>query len=524
MKAGRNLVSGGAAAAWLLVLVLVLVVLQTDFLQQITHFRVASITQVSDETVFKISPSGLVSEVTWKQQQQLLEVAKSKALDGMRNTTDSVADAPPSRASSYKIASHVVDGIKDLKHETAMGGQIDGLLQNSDVAAPRSKLNCNFSSRHMDICAMEGDIRMHGKPASVYVVAASNDSYWPANGTVTIRPFPRKHEVSTMAKVREVTIRSSAPLVTTPPRCTVTHNVPAVVFSTGPDSGNFFHGMSDMVIPLYITTREYDGRVQLIVTDYNHKWISRYRDVLAALSIYPVIDFDTDDVVRCFPSVHVGIEYHDTLGIKPALSRNGYTTMDFVGFLRSVYSLKRSWVTPMNLSSGQRPRLVMILRKHSRALTNEAEAIAAATEVGFEVVAAGPEVVKDIVQFAQVVNTCDVIVGVHGAGLTNMVFLPHNGTVLQIIPWGDMKWPCWATFGYPAPNMGLRYVEYEATAEETTLKDEYPRDHAVFADPSSLHKSFDDMYKYFLHGQNVTLEIDRFIGVIKQIYRSITIT
>uniref|UniRef100_A0ACD5VA15 Uncharacterized protein n=1 Tax=Avena sativa TaxID=4498 RepID=A0ACD5VA15_AVESA len=525
MKAGRNLVSGGAAAAWLLGLVLVLVVLQTDFLQQITHFTVASITHVSDEMAYKVSSS--VSEITRKQQQQLVEVAKSKAPVGMPNTTDSVADAPPSLTSSDEIGSHVVDGIKDLKHENeflAMDGQIDGSMQNSDVAAPRSKLTCNFSSRHMDICAMEGDIRMHGKSATVYVLAASNDSYWPENGTVTIRPFPRKHEVSTMAKVQEVTIRSSAPVGTTPPRCTVTHDVPAVVFSTGPDSGNFFHGMSDMVIPLYITTREYNGRVQLVVIDYNHKWISRYRDVLAALSIYPVINLDIDNAVRCFPSVHVGIEYHDTLGINPALSRNGYTMMDFLGFLRSVYSLKRPWVTPVNLSFGQRPRLVMILRGYSRVLTNEAEAITAATEVGFEVVAAGPEVVKDITQFAQVVNTCDVIVGVHGAGLTNMVFLPHNGTVMQIIPWGEMKWPCWATFGYPSPGMGLRYVEYEATAEETTLKDVYPKDHAVFADPLSLHKSFDDMYKYFLDGQNVTLDIDRFTGDIKKIYQSITIT
>jgi hypothetical protein len=36
---GKNLVSSGAAAAWLLVLVLVLVVLQTDFLQQISRCK-----------------------------------------------------------------------------------------------------------------------------------------------------------------------------------------------------------------------------------------------------------------------------------------------------------------------------------------------------------------------------------------------------------------------------------------------------------------------------------------------------
>jgi hypothetical protein len=117
-----------------------------------------------------------------------------------------------------------------------------------------------------------------------------------------------------------------------------------------------------------------------------------------------------------------------------------------------------------------------------------------------------------------------VLVGVHGAGLTNMLFLPHNGTVMQIIPWGGMKWPCWAAFGHPVPAMGLRYVEYEVTAEETTLKNVYPRDHAVFTDPISIHKhSFDDVYKIFLNGQNVTLDIDRFRGVMQQIYQSVTI-
>jgi hypothetical protein len=106
--------------------------------------------------------------------------------------------------------------------------------------------------------------------------------------------------------------------------------------------------------------------------------------------------------------------------------------------------------------------------------------------LGFEVIAAGPEFFSDMDRVAATVNSCDVLAGVHGAGLTNMVFLPHNATVVQIIPYGKMTYPCRHTYGDPVAPMGLRYVEYEATAEETTLKDKYPKDHVVFTDPDSV--------------------------------------
>ncbi|RLN13510.1 hypothetical protein C2845_PM09G14520 [Panicum miliaceum] len=281
------------------------------------------------------------------------------------------------------------------------------------------------------------------------------------------------------------------------------------------------HAMSDVIVPLYITAHEYDGRVQLLITDYNAEWGAKFRPILAALSVYPVIHFDADTAVRCFPSAHVGLESHRVLGIDPARSRKGYTMMGFRDFLRSVFSLQRPWTPPASRSSGQKPRLVFVLRRHSRAVTNEAEAVAALADVGFEVVAAGPEDVSDMARFAAVVNSCDVMVGVHGAGLTNMVFLPHNGTVVQIIPWGKLKYPCRFDFGDPVPDMGLRYEEYEVTAEETTLKDTYPRDHPVFADPLSIERE-GKVWEVFLDGQNVTLDIDRFRGAMQQIYQSIT--
>jgi hypothetical protein len=36
--------------------------------------------------------------------------------------------------------------------------------------------------------------------------------------------------------------------------------------------------------------------------------------------------------------------------------------------------------------------------------------------------------------FARLVNSADVMMGVHGAGLTNMVFLPSRAVLVQVVP------------------------------------------------------------------------------------------
>ncbi|KAK3146837.1 hypothetical protein QOZ80_3BG0273140 [Eleusine coracana subsp. coracana] len=299
---------------------------------------------------------------------------------------------------------------------------------------------------------MEGDVRIHGKSATIYVVASS--TYRPENSTIKIRPYVQKWERGTMSKIQVMSIRSTSPAaagddIIVPPRCTVRHDVPVVVFSTDTYRTNYFHAMSDIIVPLYTTAHEFDGNVQLLIAGYD-------------LCLYPVIDLDAAAAVRCFLATAIGLEGHKILGIDPSLSRNGYTMMGFCDFLRSTFSLPRPWSTPIGQ---KKPRLVMVLRRHSRALTNEADAVAAMAGLRFDVVAAAPEEVRDMDRFASVMNSCDVMVGVHGAGLTNMVFLPHkqtrlrDATLVQIIPWGAMKWAFWYDFGQPAPGMGLRYVE-----------------------------------------------------------------
>lgn len=65
-----------------------------------------------------------------------------------------------------------------------------------------------------------------------------------------IQPYTLKNDKATMSSVREFTITSSPSKVS---QCGVIHHSPAVIFSACGYNGNFFHEISDIFIPLYIT-------------------------------------------------------------------------------------------------------------------------------------------------------------------------------------------------------------------------------------------------------------------------------
>ncbi|XP_072984354.1 beta-1,2-xylosyltransferase XYXT1-like [Typha latifolia] len=387
----------------------------------------------------------------------------------------------------------------------------------SDVPIQKSKVICDFTQIRSDTCSIEGDVRVLGSSSTIIEVSAiqlqSEKTTW------KIRPYTRKWETITMESIKELTLKSLFDNGQIP-SCNVKHDIPAVVFSTGGFLGNFFHDFTDAVIPLFITSRQYNGKVQFLVTDFNWQWINKYQQILQHLSDYQLINLDAENIVHCFPHIHVGLKSHKVLGIDPSKSPNGYSINDFRNFLRTIFSLKRSYTKSINKQSRRKPRLLIVLRKGSRSLTNEKEVIEMAKKVGYKVITAGPEETKDLSRFAQVVNSCDVMMGVHGAGLTNMLFLPTNATLIQIIPWGKLEEGCRYIFGEPAPDMGIRYVDYEIKEEESTLIEKYPRDHAVFTDPLSI-KEQGLLRSIYVIEQKVKLDVGRFRSVLVQVFQSI---
>lgn len=365
---------------------------------------------------------------------------------------------------------------------------------------------CNVMDPRSDYCSITGDVRVQGSSSTVFVAPSEmltgNDSW-------TIRPYARKGDETAMGPIRKWSILPSAVAHQPIPICTEHHSAPGVIFSTGGYAGNNFHAFTDIIIPLFTTTRHFGGEVKLLVTNKNPRWLQKFRAILENLSKYEIIDIDSaGENIHCFPRVIVGLKHHKEMIIDP--SRSPYSISDFRAFLRSAYSLKKE--NAIKLQDGElkrRPRLLIVSRKRSRSFTNLAEITNMAETLGYEVVAS--ELDSNMSRTPVIVNSCDVMMGVHGAGLTNLVFLPENAVLIQILPIGKFEWHAKVCFGDPARHMNINYMEYNIKEKESSLIQEFPLDHVVFKDPVAYHKHNWNLFKSrYLEKQNVELDVNRF--------------
>ncbi|XP_030521846.2 beta-1,2-xylosyltransferase XYXT1-like isoform X2 [Rhodamnia argentea] len=367
---------------------------------------------------------------------------------------------------------------------------------------------CNILNPRTDICDITGEVRVHAKSYTVYASSTEMSTLDDGQTSWKIRPYARKTDRTAMSSVTEWSVVPASVDRRKIPKCTQNHAAPAILFSAGGFSGNHFHDFSDIILPLYLTARPFNGDVQLLVTNYRSWWASKFRAILQNLSKHPAIDIDQQkEEVHCFPSVIVGLNRHDEFKINPSMPP--HTTMrDFREFLRTSYSLERAKAIELQASDTRKPRLLIVARKRSRSFTNPTRIAKTAKAVGFEPVVA--EADMNVARFAELMNSCDAVMGVHGAGLTNILFLPDDAVLIQIVPLGG-AWLSRTYFGDPSRDMNLRYLEYKIGVRESTLADQYPVDHVALKDPSAFHRGkWNDFKKIYLDNQNVKLDVRRF--------------
>ncbi|WOL18465.1 hypothetical protein Cni_G27261 [Canna indica] len=374
------------------------------------------------------------------------------------------------------------------------------------------KPRCDLSNRKSDVCEAEGDVRIIGKDTRMVYVSPPQWADNKEGESWTITPYARKWDVGSGAHVREVSLKLVKGYGDNT-HCSVNYSVPALVFAIGGWSGiNFFHDFGDVLVPLFQTAYPFGGEVQLLVANKKPGWVEKYKLYFQKLSKYEIIEFDKDDSVRCFKQVTLGLRCSsiEDFQIEPSKSPQGYSMVDFAKFTRSAFSLSRDYpISRREEKAGKKPRLMIITRARTRRFMNVEEIVKMAKEAGYDVVVT--EANEDIAKFSRIVNSCDVLMGVHGSALTNMVFLPTNAVVIQVVPWGNLDWIAGHYFRDPSKQMKVNYLEYSINEEETTLTELYPRDHAVFKDPMSVHhQGWDTFSRIFLKEQNVRLDVKRF--------------
>ncbi|XP_010926078.1 alpha-1,3-arabinosyltransferase XAT3 [Elaeis guineensis] len=365
---------------------------------------------------------------------------------------------------------------------------------------------CYETSKRSDTCEAEGDIRVHGSSRTVFIRPTS------LKQERKMKPYARKNDPVASANVKEWSLK---PLTShqPPPECTKNHSIPAMILSIGGFTGNLFHDFTDVLVPLFISSHQFHGEVQFLMSDFRSWWVNKFILIFRQLSNYEIIDVDSDqESIRCFPRMIMGPSFHKVLGVDSSRSPMGYSVVDFKAVLRKAYGLERANVTPPQdeWDIRRRPRLLIISRKKTRRFLNEGGMVDMAMSLGFEVRIGQADMHTDVAKFARLVNSADVMIGVHGAGLTNMVFLPAGAVVIQVVPMGGLEWLIKETFQDPAEELQLKYLEYRIQADESTLSEQYPRDHPVLANPSKIRgRGWDALKSVYLDNQDVRPHLGR---------------
>ncbi|XP_051184600.1 beta-1,2-xylosyltransferase XYXT1 isoform X2 [Lolium perenne] len=412
---------------------------------------------------------------------------------------------PPEDTTEYsgkESALQVQENEEDIVKEA-------GSAPYTKCTPPSSTTVCDLSNLRFDICELCGDARTIGQSSTVMYVPhtqISDGEEW------SIRAQSRKN----LPWIKKVTVKSlntSQPA----PRCTSKHAMPAIVFALGGLTANVWHDFSDVLVPLFLTAREFDGDVQFLITN-NQPWFTKkYSTILSNLTRHAIIDFDSDNQVRCYPHVIVGLRSHGDLGIYPNRSPQNYTMMDFRLFVRQAYGLAAPEVgIPYRADRDdpdKKPRVMLIDRGKTRRFVNAAYIIQGLEWFGFEVVMVNQNKTdsSSLDEFAQLVDSCDAIMGAHGAGLTNMVFLRSGGVVVHVVPHG-VEFMADAFYGAPARDMGLRHVKYSISPEESTLLEKYGWNHTVIKDPEAVRSSggLEKVGEVYMSEQDIVLNMTRF--------------
>ncbi|XP_024021514.1 uncharacterized protein LOC21387743 [Morus notabilis] len=160
---------------------------------------------------------------------------------------------------------------------------------------------CDRSHSNFDLCSINGHTLLDPRTTTLYALDPTNSN--PPITLLKIRPYPRKADKRAMSSVKELNITSIPPKIS----CGVTHHSPALAFSAGGYTGNFFCDFSDGFAPFFITINSlFSNRdVVLVISDIRGRWAQKYAELQSRISKHPIIDLNKENVVHCFPSAIV---------------------------------------------------------------------------------------------------------------------------------------------------------------------------------------------------------------------------
>jgi len=388
--------------------------------------------------------------------------------------------------------------------------------QNPKVMAASAKITCDRSHTSYDLCSINGSCILNPKTGTLTLMDRTLTTSAPL--VEKIRPYPRKSENWIMPRIRELKLTSGPSDLTR--SCDITHDSPAIVFSAGGYTGSIYHDFIDGFIPLFITANSVypDRDFILVVVNPKEWWMPKYIDILGTFSKHKTILLDKENasITHCFTSATVGLISHGPMTIDPTQIPNSKSLVDFHNLLDKALNPNLS-IIKIN-----KPRLILVRRYGNigRVILNEEEIREMLEDVGFEVITFRPSKTTSLREAYKLIKSSHGMIGVHGAALTQLLFLRPGSVLVQIVPVG-LGWVSKTCFETPAKAMKLDYTEYRVNVEESSLIEKYSRDDLVLKDPIA-YRGMDwnvTKMKVYLKDQDVRLDVNRFRKHMNEAYK-----
>ncbi|GKB89943.1 alpha-1,3-arabinosyltransferase XAT3-like protein, partial [Tanacetum coccineum] len=372
------------------------------------------------------------------------------------------------------------------------------------------------STNHPLICVASNPVKIDTKTMEIYMSAPFDLRSNGQGQNVQVLPHTWTRFKQFKAKITPVKFLHKPPQIPSN-HCDNIHTIPAIVFSTGGYTENLYHAINDVIIPLFITSHIFNSQVQFVITDYKPAFVKKFEKVFSSLSNYNLLNVNSNKSIHCFPAVVVGLKFHSELSINYSEVPRGNSIINFRKFLATTYGLKP---TNVSYTTSTSPVLLFLSRRGTRMFSNEDEMVDMMEDLGFDVIVARSyKKMAKLENFAKLLSTCSVLVGAHGAGLTNMVFLPPGAVLVQVVPLG-VDFHSRVYFGDPPVRMGLHYLKYKITPNESSLVDLYPRDDPVFTNEISItSKGYTFWRQIYLQKQNIKVDVKRFRGTLVEALR-----
>ena len=227
----------------------------------------------------------------------------------------------------------------------------------------------------------------------------------------------------------------------------IPQRVVSLDFFVMPNSIMFYHFVTESLPFIFNSTTENPDEILFVYSNrYVKDIVDEYAEYFSLFSSNCAIDVENIPKNVCFQLFEHSIPPRDVHSV-PKVILNRFGLLD------------------VRIDTTKHPKFCLIQRANKRLILNDLDLLLLAEGMGFESVELILEEMR-LEEQLQTIRQCSVLAGVHGSGLSNVIFMNSGTTLIQIVPYKVCKAH---HFIKQATRAQVRYLEWTNQRIENTV-------------------------------------------------------